>query len=346
MSEKIHRVWLDCDPGHDDVTAILLALHTPNIELLGVSTVHGNADAEHTALNAARCLVAFNAPAHLRTCAGAAKPLLRNTLYAPEIHGTDGLGGVEGLPSPTAPDVLARVARETPALEAMAKAVREADGKVHLLASGPLTNIALFVSVYPSLMSKVEAIVFMGGGIGMGNKSPAAEFNILCDPEAAQIVLDAPVPSIMLPLNVTHQAIVTHAVQARLLDPSSLLEAPVALTPLRRMLSTLINFFEETYRDVFGFVDGPPLHDALTVAYVAHPELFKCKRYRVDVELSSPLTAGETVADIWGYKKCDESWGATGRNCLVAMELDADKFFDYLLQAVASCDTVSPLNRP
>ena len=140
--------------------------------------------------------------------------------------------------------------------------------------------------------------------------------------EAAQIVLDAPVPSVMLPLNVTHQAIVNHSVQARLLDPSATLGKPAPLTPLRRMLSTLITFFEETYRDVFGFVDGPPLHDALTVAFVAHPELFQTKRYRVDVELGSPLTVGETVADIYQYRKCDESWGPTGKNCLVAMELD------------------------
>ncbi|KAI0028364.1 uridine nucleosidase [Vararia minispora EC-137] len=338
---SIHKVWLDCDPGHDDATAILLALHTSSIELLGISTVHGNTDATHTALNAARCLHAWGAPPNLRVYAGAAKPLLRAPRYDPEIHGADGLGGVVGLPSPEASEVRARIAVDQPAIEAIARAVREAEGKVVVVASGPLTNVALFVSAYPELLEKIEQIVFMGGGIGIGNRSPGAEWNILCDPEAAQIVLDAPIKTVMMPLNVTHKAIVTSALQARLRNPSG---EPGPASPLRHTLATLVTFFADTYRSTFGFESGPPLHDALTIAYVAHPEFFEGTRWRVDVERAGVYTAGETIADVYGYRACDDTWGPGGKNCFVVMDLRNDEFFEYLLQAVEQCDAVSPLN--
>lgn len=132
----------------------------------------------------------------------------------------------------------------------------------------------------------------------------------------------------MIPLNVTHTAIVTRAIQARLLAPGAELKhaddpLPKPLTPLRHMLSTLISFFAETYESTFGFALGPPLHDALTVAYVVHPEMFACRRFRVDVELSGTHTAGETVVDMWNYKQCDNSWSNTGKNCVVAESLKA-----------------------
>ena len=133
----------------------------------------------------------------------------------------------------------------------------------------------------------------------------------------------------MVPINVTHTAIVTKSIHSLLLDPSSNYSKsansgvlPLAKTPLRHTLSTLISFFAATYEAVFGFVDGPPLHDPLAIAMVAYPSLFKCKRYRVDVECQSALTSGETVVDIWNYRKCDDSWGKEGCNCLVAESLD------------------------
>lgn len=184
-----------------------------------------------------------------------------------------------------------------------------------LLATGPLTNIALFLSVYPELVSDIEELVFMGGGVGLGNRSPVAEFNILCDPgklesslsditalscmaEAAQIVLNAPLKKTMIPLNVTHQALLTPQRHARLLQPEIAPDwnegsLPTALSPLRHTLSSLFRFFADSYREVFGFVDGPPLHDALTVAYVAKPDLFRGSRYRVDVELGVSHAMGE-----------------------------------------------------
>lgn len=142
--------------------------------------------------------------------------------------------------------------------------------------------------------------------------------------EAAQIVLNAPVSKTMIPLNVTHKAIVTNSIHAKLLDPTSEQEARSGApsSQLRHTLSTLISFFAEAYKATFGFVDGPPIHDALTIAYVSQPELFTGRRYRVDVELNGAHTTGETVADVWEYLKVDDTWGRTGKNCEVATDLD------------------------
>ncbi|KAH7102919.1 uridine nucleosidase [Auriculariales sp. MPI-PUGE-AT-0066] len=329
------KLWLDCDPGHDDAIALLLALHVPGAELLGVSTVHGNAHAHLTLANAGRLLHAYGAPPHFLPHGGAAKPLIRPARVDLEIHGLDGLGGVEGLPPAT--DTL-RTRQPSPlhAIEGMKLALQTyKPGEVTIVTTGPLTNLALFASVHPELVLNTKEIIFMGGGVGLGNRSAAAEYNILCDPEAAQIVLDLPVPKVMIPLNVTHTAIFTTDHMKRL-DPQR--------TPLRRTLSTLLSFFAHTYKDVFGFTEGPPLHDALTIAYLVRREIFKAERQHVDIELRGEHTAGETVVDIWNYKKSDESWGRTGKNCVVAMSVDVAAFFNLFFEAVDKCDTESPLN--
>jgi len=179
---NLNYIWLDVDPGHDDAIAILLAVHCPNIHLVGVSTVHGNTSADRTAKNAARCLHAFGAPEHIFVYPGASKPLLRPKRHDPEIHGNDGLGGVEGLPDDDAPGSLARFVideRDAPvrALDGMSKSIKEVMAKGHkvsVISCGPCTNIALFVSVYPDLLVGIEQFVFMGGGVGLGNRSAVA----------------------------------------------------------------------------------------------------------------------------------------------------------------------------
>ncbi|KAG6910122.1 hypothetical protein DXG01_012881 [Tephrocybe rancida] len=349
-------VWLDVDPGHDDATAILLALHCQNIQLLGVSTVHGNAPSDCTAINAARCLVAFGSKRDVKVYRGADKPLIVPTKHDPEIHGPDGLGGAAGLPDATDPTLRSWFATDDEgeyitALEGMARSIKKAWNKgagkqVTVVSCGPMTNIALFIAAYPDLLPAVEEFVFMGGGVGMGNRSAVAEFNIMCDPHASQIVLDAPVRTVMIPINVSHTAIVTKAIHKELLSPGAPeAEAlPPAATNLRHTLSTLIGFFADAYKSTFGFNDGPPLHDALTIGYVSRPDMFKTLRKRVDVELTGTHSLGETVVDIWDYRKCDDTWGAGGKNCLVAQSVDVNGFFDLLLECVASSDKVSPLN--
>ncbi|KLO15916.1 nucleoside hydrolase [Schizopora paradoxa] len=349
------NIWLDCDPGHDDATAILLAVSAPNVKLLGVSNVHGNSDSNCTFNNAVRCLYAFGADPEVLVHRGAASPLIKHEKHDPEIHGRDGLGGVEGLPSVTDPALKERLEsslRAPRAVEGIANCIRRLidDGKsksdsesekVTIVSTGPMTNIALFVSVYPDLLQHVEQFVFMGGGVGIGNRSAVAEYNILCDPEAAQIVLNAPVKKTMIPLNVTHTAIVTSEIHARLLSPSG----SQSTTPLRHTLSTLISFFADSYKSVFGFEGGPPLHDALTIAYVAAPELFRTRRFRVDIELGGHHTSGETVVDLWDYRKAaEDDWGRDGKNCLVAESVDVSRFFDFFVECIERCDAISPLN--
>ena len=221
--------------------------------------------------------------------------------------------------------------------------------RVTVISSGPMTNVALFASVYPELLDAVEEFVFMGGAVGMGNRSAVAEYNIMCDRKslqdfflrlkfllelllllfhiahAAQIVLNVPVKKTMIPINVTHTAIVTSRIHGRLLDPASDPDSTALAKPatnLRRTLSSLISFFADTYKSTFGFNDGPPLHDALTIAYVAQPDLFQATRYKVAIELTGTHSLGETVVDIWKYIPCDETWGRDGRNCLVAESLN------------------------
>jgi len=344
------KVWLDCDPGHDDAIAMLMGLYLPEIELLGVSTVFGNTNATDTYQNALRLLHAFAAPAHVTVFPGAVKPLIRVARIDAEIHGAHGLGGTEGLAPWEDPAVQerARAARGRNAVQGMEAAFRSVEGKLTLVSTGPMTNSAALFSAFPELVQKVEGIVFMGGGVGLGNRSPVAEYNILCDPEAAQIVFDLPVPKVMVPLNVTHTALFDEDAVTQLVTHAHPTAAKIDLgdvptTPLRHMLYTLIHFFASTYKAVFNF-DGPPIHDAVAMTYVAHPELFEGKRYRVDVELAGLYTAGETVVDLWDYRKCDDTWGVTGKNVLVTEKLDVPKFIDLFLECVDKADKVSPLN--
>ncbi|KAF8138925.1 uridine nucleosidase [Boletus edulis] len=375
--EKTIPLWLDVDPGHDDATAILLAIHLDNIDLL--RRVHGNTTAEWTAINAARCLHAFAAPAHIKVYPGAARPLSRNApKHCPEIHGEDGLGGVVGLSAPDSPDIQTRLARSDDskpisALQGMTNAIRETwDGgagrKVTIVSSGPMTNVAVFISAHPELLDGVEQFVFMGGGNGFGNITPAAgkrrhffgilvyiscvlpEYNILCDPEAAQIVVNNPLKTVMLPINVTHTAIVNQGIHARLCSlhqHDHHMHAGISQSPatnLRKMLSSLVTYFGDMYREIFGFEDGPPLHDALTIAYVSNPALFEGKRLHVDVETRGEHTTGATIVDTWNFRTYDDTWGPSGKNCFVLESLEVETFFDILLDCINKCDKVSPLN--
>ena len=277
---------------------------------------------------------------------GAAKPLIRPARHDPEIHGPDGLGGVRGLPDANS-NIVKSIVSPIKAIDGMAASMKFVMDKlrerVSIVSCGPMTNIALFISVYPELLYCVEEIVFMGGGVGIGNRGAVAgeplpvktfphphfakraEFNVLCDPEAAQIVLDAPVKKTMIPINVTHTAIVTHDIHSKILGGSTYsgFFVPPPISNLRCTLSTLITFFADTYKHTFGFTNGPPLHDALTIAYIAHPEFFTCGRYRVDAELSGTHSLGQTVVDVWNYSGAkDDRWGQGGKNCLVAESLD------------------------
>ncbi|GAA5898075.1 hypothetical protein JCM6882_003321 [Rhodosporidiobolus microsporus] len=361
------KIWLDCDPGRDDLVAILFALYLPNIDLLGLSSVHGNASIEHMTYNCVRILCSFGTPeqiANIPVCKGAAVPLVQASRSASTIHGADGLGGVEGLLDMSSSIVAAKQAEALTlnAVTGIADACRALpDGeKMVLVGTGSCTNIALFISVFPELLlEKVERIVLMGGAEGRGNKTPVAESNIFCDAHAASIVFNCPLPVAICPLNLTHTALFTEDIHRDLLQPRTGLPAtppltpneslPPAATPLRHTLSTNLTFFAAAYKQKYG-MPGPPLHDALTVAYISNPSLFKGTRYRVDVELNGTHSSGATVVDIWDYKHAEldhdpSNWGRDGKNVFVLEEVDVAGFWrDIFLPIVDKADEQCPIN--
>lgn len=311
-------VWLDCDPGHDDAFAILLAAYSPALELLGISTVGGNQTLEKTTANALK-IVHIAGLDHVQVVAGAPKPLLRPAKICGEIHGDSGLDGPDLLVGP-------RTAVDAKAVNAMYTAIAEHTGRriVTLICTGALTNAALLLSVYPELVPHIR-IVLMGGAMGIGNTGPVQEFNIQVDPEAAAVVFESGAEVTMVPLEVTHTALVTPAV----------LERIGAHTKFRRLMCELLLFFRDSYRRVFDF-EYPPLHDPCAVAYVIAPHLFECKRYRVDIETRSALSAGQTVVDVWGQS-------GKAPNATVTLKMDVDAFWEMMLEAIGKADARSPL---
>jgi inosine-uridine nucleoside N-ribohydrolase len=288
--------------------AIKLACAAPELDLLAVTTVAGNVPLEKTTRNALRVLSLIG-HTDVPVAAGASSPLHRPLHTAESIHGASGLEGPE-IPGPSfEPD-----AREATAL--IADALREAPGPVTLIPTGPLTNIATFLRAHPELKERVARISLMGGSIGLGNTTPAAEFNVYVDPEAAREVFESGLPITMCGLDVTHQARVGPAERGRLRS----------LGRTGGVVAGLLEYFAGTYERIYGF-DAPPLHDPVAVAAVLQPELLKTRPMRVDVECESELTRGETVCDFYGI---------TGKppNAEVGVELDQEAFFELLYRTL------------
>jgi inosine-uridine nucleoside N-ribohydrolase len=299
----------DCDPGHDDMVAMLLAAAHPRIDLLAVTTVAGNGTLERTTHNA-RAICSMAGIHDVAVAAGAPGPLVGSLRTASHVHGESGLDGAEL----SAADV--PLAAEH-AVDLMARLLREAAQPVTLVPTGPLTNIALLLRTYPDLASRVREIVLMGGSTGAGNVEPLAEFNVHVDPEAADVVFSSGLPVTMCGLNVTHQALATKAVLERLRG----LGTPLADTVVRLLL-----FFRDRYRDIWG-LPAPPVHDPVAVARVIDPELVRCEEAHVAVELHGTHTRGATVCDRFGLR------GRTP-NASVAVELDTARFWDLVVSAV------------
>jgi purine nucleosidase len=300
---------LDCDPGHDDMVAILLAAAHSRIDLLAITTVAGNGTLERTTHNA-RAVCTLAGIRGVPIAAGAPGPLVGTLRTAAHVHGESGLEGAQ-LPDPDVP-----LAAEH-AVALMARLLREAAEPVTLVPTGPLTNVALLLRTHPDLAERIREIVLMGGSAGVGNVEPLAEFNIHVDPEAADVVFSSGLPVTMCGLNVTHQALATDAVLDRLHGLS---------TPLAETVVLLLGFFRDRYRDLWG-LPAPPVHDPVAVARVIDPELVRCEEAHVAVELHGTHTRGATVCD---------RFGVSGRtpNAHVAMELDAAGFWELIVAAV------------
>lgn len=296
------RIILDCDPGHDDAVAILLAGIAEEIELLGIVSVAGNSYVENTTRNA--LILTEMAKLNVPVFRGSSKPLLRKQIVAPDIHGESGLEGAN-LPLPT------RKAEEKSYLEFMAETVEEFPGEITFVAVGPLTNIAKFVLNYPHLVPKVKELAIMGGGIKFGNVTPRAEFNIYADPEAAQIVFNAGFNLTVFPLDVTHQAKIYM---------NEIKEMQNFRSEITSKMGLLLEFFHQTYFDIFK-IEGAPLHDPCTIAYLINPEIFEFEEFYAQVETKGELTYGETVVDYWHLKDPNSRW---------ALKVDREKFIEIL----------------
>ncbi len=298
------RIILDCDPGIDDALAIAFAYGHPGIDLVGITTVAGNVGLAKTTANAL-AVREFIGAAGTPVTAGCAGPLLRPALDARQVHGDSGLGGAR-LPPPAAGPAAGH------AVDYIIDTVGATPGEITLVATGPLTNIALAVRREPRLADWVREFVIMGGSAGRGNVTPAAEYNIWADPEAAAVVFRAGWTVTMLGLDVTLR---TGATAAVLQQMSEL--GPLGTELLRPALE---------YRSV-SEPGGPPVHDVCAVAWVAQPELFGLVPARVQVELAGQLTAGMTVTDF------GVPGGVDGGNALVAMRIDVDRFWEVTLGA-------------
>ncbi|MCX0420831.1 pyrimidine-specific ribonucleoside hydrolase RihA [Aeromonas veronii] len=307
-------VILDCDPGHDDAIALILALASPELDVLAVTTSAGNQTPDKTLNNALRILTLLGRD-DIPVAAGAPKPLARELIIADNVHGESGLDGPK-LPDPAfAPQAMT-------GLELMAKCLRESQQPVTLVPTGPLTNVALLLAAHPELKPKIARIVLMGGAAGAGNWTPAAEFNIYVDPEAADMVFKSGIPITMCGLDVTHEA--------QVMDED--IERVRAITnPVAQCVAGLLDFFMIYHRDPKWGFTGAPLHDPCTIAWLLAPELFHGVECRVDIETSGEHTVGMTVVD---------RYGLTGKpaNALVLLGLDRPGFIDLLVTRLRAFD--------
>ncbi|CAG1011544.1 MAG: nucleoside hydrolase [Rhizobiaceae bacterium] len=308
-----HRIIIDTDPGQDDAVAILLALGSPEIEVLGITAVAGNVPLRLTEKNARKVCELAGKP-ETRVYAGAIRPMVRPLVTAEQVHGKTGLDGPD-LPEPVMP------LQKQHAVDFIVETLMaEEAGTVTLCPLGPLTNIALALVREPRIAARIQRIVLMGGGFFEGgNTTPAAEFNIYVDPHAADVVFRSGVPIVMMPLDVTHKALTS---SARIAAFRKLDTRPALAT------AEMLEFFERFDETKYG-TDGGPLHDPCVIAYLLQPDLFRGRDCNVSVEIASELTMGMTVIDWWGVTK-------RPKNAMVMRDIDADGFFALLVERIGN----------
>lgn len=306
---QARKIIIDTDPGQDDAVAILLALASPELEVLGITAVAGNVPLRLTQLNARKICELAGRP-QTRVFAGAVRPMVRPLVTAEEVHGKTGLDGPD-LPEPKMP------LQEQHAVDFIVETLMAQEpGSVTLCPLGPLTNIGLALVREPRIAKRIGGIVLMGGGFFEGgNVTPAAEFNIYVDPHAADVVFRSGVPITMMPLDVTHKALTT----ARRVEAFRKLGTRVG-----DATAAMLDFFERYDEGKYG-TDGGPLHDPCVIAWLLKPELFGGRHVNVSIETGSELTMGMTVVDWWGVTK-------RPKNALAMRDIDADGYFSLLVE--------------
>jgi purine nucleosidase len=307
------KIIIDTDPGQDDAVAILLALASPDeIEVLGLTTVAGNVPLHRTSLNA-RKILELAERTEIGVYAGCSRPMARDLVTAEHVHGPTGLDG-PSFPDPRVP------LREQHAVDFIVDTLRAEDaGAVTLCVLGPLTNVAMALVKAPDIAERVRQIVLMGGAyFEVGNITPAAEFNIYVDPEAADVVMRSAIPIVMAPLDLTHTVLVTEPRFERFRALGNRAGAAVA---------DMLTFSQTFDLQKYGW-DGAPLHDPCVIAYLLNPALFQGRTVNVSIETASPLTRGMTVADWWQITE-------RPRNALFLKEGDVEGLFDLLVERLA-----------
>ena len=304
-------VIIDCDPGHDDAIALVLALASPELDVKAVTSSAGNQTPDKTLRNVLRMLTLLKRP-DIPVAGGALKPLMRELIIADNVHGESGLDG-PALPEP------GFAAQSCTAVELMANILRDSVEPVTIVATGPQTNVALLLNSHPELHAKIERIVIMGGAMVLGNWQPAVEFNIYVDPEAAEIVFQSGLPVVMAGLDVTHKA------QIHVEDIERFRRIG---NPISTIVAELLDFFLEYHKDEKWGFGGAPLHDPCTIAWLLKPEMFTTVERWVGVETQGKYTQGMTVVDFYNL---------TGKqpNATVMLDVDRQAFVDLLAERLA-----------
>lgn len=301
-------VIMDCDPGHDDAIAMILACASDKLDVRAITTVGGNQTVAKTTNNALRMLTFMNK--QIPVAKGADRPMRRELEIAPEVHGDSGLDG------PVIPEATQK-ALDINAYELMAKVVEESEDKVTLVPTGPLTNIAIFLSAYPHLKSKIERISLMGGSAIGGNWTASAEFNILVDPEAADIVFKSGIPITMSGLDVTHKAQVY---------PEDIEKIRNQGGKVAVLVAELLEYFIKFHKEICGW-DFAPLHDPCAIAWLINPDMFKSKKLNVQIDIDGEHTTGCTVTDFLNRLDLEP-------NTDVLLDVDRHQFIDMIIDAV------------
>jgi pyrimidine-specific ribonucleoside hydrolase len=314
MTSRVPLI-IDCDPGHDDMMALMVALSDPRAGLHGITTVAGNQTGEKTFLNTLKILTLLGAET-VAVARGADAPMMRDLVVAPAIHGVSGLDGAD-LPEPGV------TPSDMTALELLSQILMNVREPIVLVPTGPLTNIAVFLLARPDLAPRIRRIVLMGGAVHDSNVTPAAEFNIFVDPEAARVVFRSGVPITMIGLDVTNKAVLSFDDIAAIKNMNG---------PISSVVGPLLEFFARANNENFG-IQGAPIHDALAVMAAIEPEIVETRSVHVAIETASELCRGQTVTDLYGV---------TGRlpNAEVALNLNLDLFKENLFQTLRRLDAV------
>lgn len=301
---KKRKIILDCDPGHDDAVAIILAGKNPSIEILGITVVSGNQTLEKTAVNALNVVewLDLDIPVY----SGSHQPMVRKKIIAADIHGETGLDGPVF-------DELKREIEDEHAINFIINTLLKSNEKITIVTTGPMTNLAMAMRLEPRIIEKIEEIVLMGGAYANGNVSPAAEFNIIADAEAAYVCFNSGLPITMVGLDVTRKA---------LCYPSIVERMDKIENKASKLFVDLMSHFNKSQKEVFGW-EGGPLHDPITIAYLIDPSVITTKPMYVSVDIRSTESYGRTNCDYFGYLKKEPTAN-------VAIDIDVDKFWDII----------------